>query len=125
MAEATFCAQLYIFVLILMFVLDRCPDGRTTAHYKISSSLPYLTDLPQTQHPPPLTPISLHPYQKPLTEVIGKSATARGPSHDDFGQKKKAIKSLSRTFLFTVCCWWNDLSPFIRNAESLTYSKDS
>ncbi|CAM4278654.1 unnamed protein product [Leuciscus chuanchicus] len=36
---------------------------------------------------------------------------------------QKATKSLSRTFSFTVPCWWNALSTLIRNAESLTTFK--
>ncbi|XP_038591448.1 uncharacterized protein LOC119915779, partial [Micropterus salmoides] len=36
---------------------------------------------------------------------------------------QRATKSLSRTFSFTVPCWWNDLPTLIRNAESLTAFK--
>ncbi|XDV48468.1 hypothetical protein PO909_017874 [Leuciscus waleckii] len=36
---------------------------------------------------------------------------------------QKATKSLSRTFSFTVPCWWNALPTLIRNAESLTTFK--
>ncbi|XDV17935.1 hypothetical protein PO909_023723 [Leuciscus waleckii] len=36
---------------------------------------------------------------------------------------QKATKSLSRTFSFTVPCWWNTLPTLIRNAESLTTFK--
>jgi len=36
---------------------------------------------------------------------------------------QRATKSLSRTFSFTVPCWWNDLPIVIRNAESLTAFK--
>ncbi|CAM4572394.1 unnamed protein product [Leuciscus chuanchicus] len=36
---------------------------------------------------------------------------------------QKATKSLSRTFSFTVPCWWNALHTLIRNAESLTTFK--
>ncbi|XDV14302.1 hypothetical protein PO909_014574 [Leuciscus waleckii] len=36
---------------------------------------------------------------------------------------QRAKKSLSRTFSFTVPCWWNDLPTGIRNAESMTTFK--
>ena len=36
---------------------------------------------------------------------------------------QRGTKSLSRTFSFTVPCWWNDLPTVIRNAESLTAFK--
>ncbi len=36
---------------------------------------------------------------------------------------QRGTKSLSRTFLFTIPGWWNDLLTPIRNAESLTIFK--
>jgi len=36
---------------------------------------------------------------------------------------QRALKSLSRTFSFTVPCWWNDLPTLTCNAESLTAFK--
>ncbi len=36
---------------------------------------------------------------------------------------QRGSKSLSRTFSFTVPCWWNELPTLIRNAESLTIFK--
>ncbi|XP_077058569.1 uncharacterized protein LOC143711118 isoform X2 [Siphateles boraxobius] len=36
---------------------------------------------------------------------------------------QRGTKSLSRTFSFTVPCWWNDLPTLVRNGESLTAFK--
>jgi len=82
----------------------QCSPGWPTSHLSSSLCNGYhllLASSLDAQHPP----TSTHSYEStPL------------PS-------QRGTKSLSRTFSFTVPCWWNDLAAFIWNAECLTIFK--
>lgn len=83
-------------------------------HSRLTSSSSYWclpTEQPQAPHP------LLHVYIPSRSLQLINEWWLVVPSH-------RGTKSLStRTFSFTVPCWWKDLTNFIRTPKSLTFFK--
>ncbi len=110
----------YFHSLLQIYIPPEAPP--TSTHYYEFTS------------PPEPPPTSTHYYkstslQKPL--LLPLTITNLHPSRSLRSASERRLvvpsqrgtKSLSRTFSFTVPGWWNDLSPPIRTAGSLTIFK--